>query len=120
LTSADGTASFQILIPVLVGQLTVIFQWIAGVAHDTKDALDPCPIPGWAIRFPPILAVLIVIAATGALSAANSSESTLKTSPETFKAAITFAVTILNATTVFLVAKLFPGRTDDQPVVEDA
>lgn len=115
LTPADGTASFQILIPVLVGQLTIIFQWLSGSGTDDLDADAQCAIPGWAIRLPPILAMLVVVAAAGALAAANQPESSLKTSPETFKAAVTFAVTIINATTVFLVGRLFPGRKSPSP-----
>jgi hypothetical protein len=110
LDAADGSAAFQILLPVFVGQLTVIFRWIAGIGNEAKDANAACSIPGWAVRIPPILAVTIVVCAAFALAAANSPTSTLKTSPETFKASVTFAVTILNATTVYLVTKLFPGE----------
>jgi hypothetical protein len=110
LTPEDATASFQILIPVLAGQITVIFQWIA-LADNTPEENDiPSPIPGWAIKLPPTLAILIVIFATVALAVANRPEIHSSMSPTAFKSAITFSVTILNASTIFLVARLFPKK----------
>lgn len=104
LEGEDASSAFQILIPVLIGQMAVIFQWLAG--HTPNDSV--CPIPAWAIRTPPIIALFILLAAHVSLVLANNEQSILKTSPETFKNAVTLAVSILNASTVFLVAKLFP------------
>jgi NADH:ubiquinone oxidoreductase subunit 6 (subunit J) len=110
LTQAEAGDCFQIIIPVLVGQVTVIFQWIAMTNNAQEDKNSLCPIPGWAIKLPPILALLIIILASIVLVIANDSSKNLSASPDTFKHAITFSATILNATTVYLVAKLFPTK----------
>jgi hypothetical protein len=109
LTQEDASASFQILIPVLVGQVTVIFQWIATANHSLQDDTVPCPVPNWAIRLPPLLASSVVVVAALVLAISNSAASNWQASPETFKNAVTFSVTVLNASTIFLVTKLFPS-----------
>jgi hypothetical protein len=112
LSPDDATASFQILIPVLAGQITVIFQWIA-LANNTPEENDlPSPIPGWAIKLPPTLAILIVMLAAVALVVSNRPGVSSSMSPMTFKNAVTFSVTILNSATIFLVARLFPKKPE--------
>ncbi|MFD3306608.1 hypothetical protein [Alteromonas macleodii] len=69
------------------------------------------PIPGWAIKTPALLSLGIVIVAALALYMSNDPESGIEASPDTFKSSITFAVTILNASTVFLIGRLFPANT---------
>lgn len=112
LTEEDASACFQILIPVLVGQVTVIFQWIALANANPQDPDETTPIPAWAIKLPPVLALGIVVLATVALAVANAPDINWNVSPVTFKNAITFAVTVLNASTVFLVARLFPQQKE--------
>jgi hypothetical protein len=111
LSSEDASACFQIIIPVLVGQVTVIFQWIAIANKDDPTGKLESPVPSWAIRLPATLAVLIVVAATVVLAIANRPSLNWTVSPSTFKSAVTFAVTILNASTVFLVARFFPSSS---------
>jgi hypothetical protein len=108
LTAAEAGASFKIIIPVLIAQVTVIFQWIANMTGKEVDTQE-CPIPPWAIVLPPVCAVFIIVSATLVLALANREDSTLSMSPESFGNAITFSVTLLNASTVFFVAKLFPS-----------
>ncbi|PSL45407.1 hypothetical protein CLV51_104109 [Chitinophaga niastensis] len=99
---------FKIIIPVFIGQLTIIFQWIAN-ANNPIDKNVISPIPGWAIQLPPFLAILIVLLAGISLVMTKEPSNNATTSSETFKNAITFSVTILNATTVYLVPRLFPS-----------
>jgi hypothetical protein len=110
LTPTEAGDCFQIIIPVLVGQVTVIFQWIAVTNSGIDDKKELCPIPSWAIKLPPILALLIIVLASIVLIISNDPTKNLSTSPDTFKHAITFSVTILNATTIYLVTKLFPTK----------
>jgi hypothetical protein len=108
LAPEDASASFQILIPVLVGQVTIIFQWLALANNDPAQNDVESPIPGWAIKLPPALAFAIFVLAAIVLALANRPDLNWNVSPGTFKNAVTFAVTILNASTMFLVARLFP------------
>ena len=112
LTPEDSSASFQIIIPVLVGQLTLIFQWIAVSNNAASENDINCPVPGWAIKLPPILALSIFILAVLTLVLSNRPDVNSSASPSTFKNALTFSITILNASTVFLVARLFPRQDD--------
>ena len=105
----DANACFEILLPVLIGQVTVIFQWFALASAGDAENIEPSPIPDWAIKLPPILVLLIIIASAVALSIANMPPSHLQLGPEGFKAALTFAVSIMNASTVLLVSRLFPS-----------
>lgn len=110
ITQEEANSSFQIIIPVLVGQITVIFQWFSLTTTQPGDIEKTSPIPGWLIKLPPLLVLFIIVLATVTLALANSPDSTLSVSPNTFKSAITFSVTLLNASTVFLVTKLFPSQ----------
>jgi len=110
LGSEDASASFQILVPVLVGQVTVIFQWLALANEAAPENNLPSPVASWAIKLPPILAFAIILTAAFTLALANRADVNLSTSPGTFKNALTFSVTLLNASTIFLVARLFPHK----------
>jgi hypothetical protein len=104
----QASATFQILIPVLVGQIAVIFQWTAQIGS-TQDDEKECPIPGWAIQLPPLLVlgligVSVIVLIVG--NWGNGSDSAM--GPDEFKSVFTFAISVLNASTVFLVGRLFP------------
>src|SRR6266478_548590 len=106
-SKSDATAAFQILLPVLIGQLTVIFQWIAQL-NEPEDAEALSPFPSWAIKLPPILVAALILISLTLLVAGNlNGGKQWGLSPQDFKGVLTFAVSLLNATTVFLVARLF-------------
>jgi len=109
LSRDEANACFEILIPVLVGQVAVIFQWIALANVNDDENLKPSPIPSWAITLPPALALFVILAGAAALVMSNSLSNNSSFGPEGFKTTITFAVSILNASTVVLVARLFPS-----------
>lgn len=109
LDAPDVTHSFQIIVPVLLGQLSVIFQWISRA--EPESATDPeCAIPGWAIRTPPIAGSIIIALAVIVLFISNRPETTwVRFSPERFQTTLTFVVALFNVTTILLVARLFPA-----------
>jgi hypothetical protein len=108
LEEKDVTSSFQIVIPVLLGQLAVIFQWLGRQEESSKD--QPCPVPDWAIRTPPILGAIIMLAAIMTLVLSNQQGTKwIKFGPSRFQATLTFVVGLLNASTVVLVGRLFPS-----------
>ena|SRR5260370_33389292 len=110
MTREDASACFQIVIPVLVGQIAIIFQWIAIANAADPEQKQPCPVPSWAIRLPPLLVVCIIVIAAAALIISNAPNSQLSMGPESFKNAITFGVSVLNASTILLVPRLFPKK----------
>lgn len=101
----EARAAFQIIIPVLLGQLTVIFQWIGQAGNQTKSELSP--IPSWAIKAPALAALAVVLIIIVSLIALNAGDSA-KQHDAMFSNGITFAVAIINVSTVYLVARLFP------------
>ena len=103
----EARAAFQIIIPVLLGQLAIIFQWI-GQASAVKDD-EPSPIPGWAIKAPAISAMAIVMVVIIALVVLNYTKST-RPLATMFSNGITFAVAILNVSIIYLVGRLFPHK----------
>ena len=106
----DATAAFEIVIPVLIGQLTVMFQWI-GQLDGSSESARRSPIPPWAIKLPPaIVATLLAVSVLVLVLGNLRQDIQVGLSPDQFKAIITFAVAMLNGTTIFLVAKLFPKK----------
>jgi hypothetical protein len=105
IAAKDATSSFQIIIPTLVAQLTLAFKWIADPPHDT-DTEQTLPI--WAVSGPPVAVLLIMIVTIVliGLDGGNSLDG-----GAIFKNAVTFCVTLLSATTVFVMARVFarPG-----------
>lgn len=111
LEESDVTNSFEIVVPVLLGQVTVIFQWLA--RQDIAEAENvSCPLPPWAIRTPPLLAIGVMVLAVVMLFLSNRPETTwIRFGPERFQATLTFVVALLNASTILLVSRLFPSET---------
>jgi hypothetical protein len=111
LDEADVTHSFEILIPVLLGQLTVIFQWISTQGTALRDD-SPSPIPSWAIRAPAVAAIALLVLGITALVLSNLPDSGLRFTPARFQVLLTFVVSIINASTVFLVSRIFPRGSE--------
>lgn len=106
---------FQIVIPVFIGQLTIIFRWFAGFTKvDDDEVID---IPAWVVKGPPLLVIGILFVAVVSMVVGNlySSEQ-WTTSPGQLKVIVTFCVSILNATTIFIVGGYFkPPKVPDTP-----
>ena len=82
LTPEEATSSFQIIVPVLIGQLTVIFQWVARAKDDAGRDMQS-PVPGWAVKLPPVVALIIIVISVVALCIANREGVNWSVSPET-------------------------------------
>jgi len=46
----DAMSAFQIIIPTLAGQLTIVFKWIANPANELEKSIA---LPRWAVVGPP-------------------------------------------------------------------
>jgi hypothetical protein len=105
LSRAEAVDAFEILIPVLLAQLTMIFRWFSGQERDLTAAIS---IPRWVVVGPPIMVGSILILATITLVLGNLGDGKRwAPSPDGFKGIVTFCVSILNASTVFIVSKYF-------------
>ena len=101
-----GVNCFQIIIPTLIGQLTIIFRFFGTNLAIKDDAI--VPIPSWVVKWPPLLCLGLIIVTIVVMALGNIGEGQ-PWSPlqNQFKMIVTFYVTVLNATTVFVVSRFF-------------
>jgi hypothetical protein len=109
MSKAEAMNAFKIIIPVFVGQLAIIFQWFS--RHDAASSEAILSIPPWVVKAPLILVACLLIAGIVIMIIGNSGSQTTQPawspSPERFKDLVTFAVTVLNATSVYIVMRFF-------------
>jgi hypothetical protein len=92
---------------VFVAQLTSVFSWF-GSSTAKGDSDGFVNVPVWVVKAPPILIVAVILGSVVSMVVAErpgSGEGWLDAG--TFKAVVTFCVTVLNATTVFIVIRVF-------------
>ena len=105
ISHSEAINSFQIILPVLVGQLTIIFKWY-GADRPEEDVIVNIPI--WVIKAPPVMVSALLILSIAILIIGNlGAGETWAISPDSFKAIVTFCVTILNTTSVFIILRFF-------------
>jgi hypothetical protein len=105
---SDSNAAFQIMIPFFFGQLTIVFKWLAGDRRlNSQGKID---IPVWAVKGPPIAVAAILVVAILSLVITGRLETGTWIDGTRFEAVVTFAVALLNASTVFIVMKLFASK----------
>lgn len=108
ISKAEATSSFEIIIPVLVAQITAIFKWYS-VERKVEDVV--VEIPTWVIKGPPIMVTIILLLSITNLVVGNLGEGkTWAISPDSFKGVITFCVTLLNATSIFIIMRFFKAE----------
>jgi uncharacterized membrane-anchored protein len=107
-TKEDALDVFQIIVPVLVGQLTLIFRWFGENVQAPSEEI--AFVPPWVVKGPPLMVAGILTLSIGAMVVGNFVEATWTVSPQQFKALVTFCVTILNATTVYIVTSYFRSK----------
>jgi hypothetical protein len=100
----DAESAFQIVIPTFVAQVSVIFRWIsAPPQHDPAESLT---LPRWAVLGPPILVLMILFAT---ISTLVMDQGQSLDGGAIFKSVVTFCVSLLGASTVFIVSRIFAG-----------
>jgi hypothetical protein len=107
MSKRDCVDAFQIIIPVLVAQVTAVFTWFTRNAKKDDDA--PTNIPSWMVKGPPVLVIGIIMLTISAMVVSERDNGGW-VDASTFKAIVTFAVTILNATSVLIVVRFFGKR----------
>jgi hypothetical protein len=109
ISSEDASSAFKIIIPTFIAQLTVVFKWIANPPKiDTSEII----MPRWAVMGPPIIVLfMLIISLTYIIIDQGRSNG-----GEIFKNVVTFCVSLLSATSVFVISTVFgmpsqPPRT---------
>lgn len=103
----DANSSFQIIIPTFIAQLTIIFKWFASPPNETL-AID---LPKWVVYGPPILSLIVLI---GSLVLIVSDNGESLNGGQIFKNIVTFIVSVLGATTVFIITRVFGENGKNQ------
>jgi hypothetical protein len=111
LESADRTASFEIILPLLVAQISLVYRFF--IEPDAPHRISVRDIPGWVVKAPPLL-VSLLLAAELILFAFAGIQRRQPPSPEMFKGLVTFCVALLNATTVLIITRYFGSATNNQ------
>jgi hypothetical protein len=112
-----GMNCFQIIVPTLVGQITIIFRFFAGTEQPDTD--DRVTVPSWIVKWPPTLLAGLLVFTVLLMALGNlKNGQTWSPSEDDFKTVLLFYVTVLNATTVLVVSKYFelPKRRAGKPV----
>ena len=105
ISKEDANSAFQIIIPTFIAQLTIIFKWY--VDPNRAESLK-IKLPRWVIYGPPISVTFVIV--LGILVIVDSAGESFD-GGSMFKNVVTFCVSILGATTVFVVGGLF-GTSD--------
>lgn len=104
LESGDRTASFEIILPLLIAQISVVYRFFTDPDAGRRTGLQD--IPGWIVKAPPLL-VSFLLSIELILFAFAGIQRSKPPSPETFKGLVTFCVALLNATTVLVITRYF-------------
>jgi hypothetical protein len=98
----DAMSAFQIIIPTFIGQLTVAFRWIAAPPVAKKSEVGV--LPKWAVVGPPaaVGAILVITVVVLILDRGRSLDG-----GAVFKNSVTFCVSLLSASTMFIVSRVF-------------
>ena len=106
----DSSAAFQIIIPVFVAQLTAVFTWFTHSPGGEDDS--PTNIPPWMVKAPPLLVVAVIaITVIAMIVSERQSAGVGWIDASTFKAVVTFCVTLMNATSVLIIVRFFGKRS---------
>ena len=118
LSRSEAHAAFAIVVPVLMGQLTMIFRWFGNT--QTLNDNSVVPIPTWVVKGPPFMVSVLLVITIGLAIVGNIGEGkSYAPSPEAFRTMVTFSMSILNATTIFIVTRFFDLPKGAKTVSED-
>lgn len=108
ISADDANGAFKIIIPTFLAQLTLIFKWFAGSSVDSQSELR---LPRWVV-YGPLFCVMIILVTTIVVIVVDGGDE-LKAGL-IFQNAVTFAVSIVGATTVFISMTLFQVKPEEK------
>jgi len=110
----DYSAVFSVLIPVLTGQLTILFQWRANQAFRSNHELDKeVNISPSAVIASPIVVTVLFLLAIFLRGFGILYDWKYQVSESQFRNLIVFVLTILIVTTVYLVILFYHPSSSD-------
>src|SRR5579863_2241840 len=98
----DTTGVFEIIIPTCMGQLVILVKWYSTSANSTvQDAL--IKIPRIMVFLPPLLIIILLMLTFVLKIIGFYNGASWAISDSTLKIVVAFCISLLNATTFFLV-----------------
>jgi hypothetical protein len=94
----------QIIIPTFIAQLTLITLWFT--RENRSSAKTILHVPIWLIKGPPTI-FIVIISFTILLMIVGEATNSWRPSTDTLKAVVTLGITLLNTTTIYVVARYF-------------
>jgi hypothetical protein len=101
ISAEDARCSFCIIIPTAMAQLAAVFRWVSNPPQGDEEIAN---IPRWAVVGPPaavatvLVSVIVLLMVDGGRSIDGGS---------LFRDTVTFSVSILSASTVLIVSRVF-------------
>lgn len=105
LNRAEALAAGETIIPVLLGQLAIIYRWY--FSGDATDRVGELRVPAWLVKGPPLISITLIVMSILSMVIANYSESYWAPDPESFRRIVVFVVSVLNVTTVIVITRYF-------------
>jgi hypothetical protein len=75
-----------------------------------KERID---LPAWLVKGPPFLVLALLLFTIVLMAYGNHPGAAVSVGPESFKGVVTFGVTVLNATTIMVMGRVFRERSKD-------
>ena len=105
LDRAEAFAAGETIIPVFLGQLTIMYRWF--FSSTPIDTVGDVEIPPWLIKGPPILGIVLIAASITSMIIGSRQQAHWAPDPETFRRIVVFVVSLLNVTTVIVISRYF-------------
>lgn len=106
----DPMGVFFIFVPTMAGQITILFKWFADRAPNNSERKKEdkfIDIPKFIVKTPPILVLIMFLIAILTKIIGFKLDAVWTPSDDQLKGVVTFGISILNATTIYLVSKFF-------------
>ena len=104
----DPVGIFSILIPTLIGQVAIISKWYVDRANDKDEELDTeVKIPNFIVKAPLIIAGFLLLLSSILKIVGFHLDADWTPDDSQFKGVVTFTMSLLNATSIYLVSVFF-------------
>lgn len=105
----EAMDSFKMIIPTLVSQVVVIFKWFSSEWNNDETKNENFQFPNWLVKLPLIVTSTLIFITIIFLILGNyyQEDFIVSINDETFKNILIFSLSILNATSIIIISKVF-------------
>lgn len=107
----DPAGVFAILVPTLISQVAIIMKWFVDKANERDTKADyVVRIPVFLVKVPLIVVTAILVLGTVLKIVGFHQDADWTPSDQQFKWMVTFCISLLNATSIYLVSAFFSKK----------